>query len=56
MKEAIRIALVQLAWSGSMASMQAQYRDLIGQAAAGGPAWSACLKFRSTPTSPGRAP
>lgn len=33
MKQAIRIALVQLAWSGSIESMQAQYQELIGQAA-----------------------
>jgi N-carbamoylputrescine amidase len=33
MKESIRIALVQLAWSGSIESMQTQYRSLIGEAA-----------------------
>ena len=32
--QSIRVALIQLAWSGSIESMQAQYRSLIAQAAA----------------------
>ena len=36
MKQTIRIALVQLAWSGSIESMQDQYLSLIAQAAGRG--------------------
>jgi N-carbamoylputrescine amidase len=32
MKESVCLALVQLAWSGSIASMQDQYREMIGEA------------------------
>ena len=53
MKEAIRIALVQLAWSGSIVSMQAQYRELIGQAATRGASLVCLPEISLNPYFPG---
>lgn len=51
--QAVRIALVQLAWTGSRESMAAQYRDLVAQAASGG-ARIVCLpEFSLLPYFPG---
>ncbi|NWF69611.1 MAG: hydrolase [Chloroflexi bacterium] len=51
--EAIRVALVQLAWSGSRDSMMAQYRTLIAQAAAQGAALVCLPEFSLLPYFPG---
>jgi N-carbamoylputrescine amidase len=50
----IRVSLIQLAWSGSLSSMQQQYRHLIAQAAAGGAALVCLPELSLTPYFPGQ--
>lgn len=49
----IRVALVQLAWSGSRESMQSQCRELIGEAASKGAALVCLPEFSLLPYFPG---
>ncbi len=53
MKNPIRIGLIQLAWSGDMASMQRQYRALVGQAAERGATLVCLPEFSLLPYFPG---
>lgn len=50
----LRIALVQIAWSGSIESMQAQYREWIPKAAAQGASLICLPEFSLLPYFPGR--
>lgn len=52
MKDSIRVALVQVAWLGDQAAMQAQYRGLIAQAAAAGAALVCLPELSLTPYFP----
>jgi N-carbamoylputrescine amidase len=49
----IRVALVQLAWSGSRESMQSQYRELIAQAVSSGAGLVCLPEFSLLPYFPG---
>lgn len=49
----LRVALVQVAWLGSVEAMQAQYRVLVAQAAAGGAALVCLPEFSLIPYFPG---
>lgn len=53
MQSSIRLALIQLAWSGSIESMQAQYRELIPQAVAQGATLIGLPEFSLIPYFPG---
>ncbi len=53
MQNSIRIGLIQVAWSGSMASMQAQYQELIGQAVERGATLICLPEFSLLPYFPG---
>ncbi len=53
MQNPIRLGLIQLAWSGSIESMQAQYRALIAQAVAQGAALIGLPEFSLIPYFPG---
>ena len=53
MQNPIKIALIQLAWSGDRASMQAQYRMLIGEAIERGARVVALPEFSLAPYFPG---
>jgi N-carbamoylputrescine amidase len=51
--QSIRVALIQVAWSGSIGAMQAQYRPLIAQAAAQGAKLVCLPEFSLIPYFPG---
>lgn len=53
MQSSVRLALIQLAWSGSIESMQAQYHDLIPQAVAQGATLIGLPEFSLIPYFPG---
>ena len=53
MQNPIKIALIQLAWSGSIDSMQTQYRDLIAQATSQGATLICLPEFSLLPYFPG---
>ncbi|RMF80693.1 MAG: hydrolase, partial [Chloroflexi bacterium] len=52
--QAVRVALIQVGWSGSIESMQAQYRDLVAQAVAQGATLVCLPELSLTPYFPGR--
>ena len=53
MQNPIKIALIQLAWPGSIDSMQAQYRELVAQATSRGATLICLPEFSLLPYFPG---
>lgn len=54
MKTVLRVALIQVAWTGGWDSMERQYRDLVGQAAAQGAGLVCLPEFSLMPYFPGK--